>query len=157
MKLPFLPIQAGYSQTPGSESASVALEGGRAWRRKTKANSSSLVTATWIFNQLQLDVFWAFFRVETARGVLPFTMDLILEDSSLQDVTCWFVGEPGTPTLQGLNYTVTAQLEVQRPAYSAALDASIVDSYLAYGEGVGDMFDRLAIFANEDLPDTIGA
>lgn len=157
MKLPFLPIQAGYSQTPGSESASVALDGGRAWRRKTKANSSSLVTATWIFNQLQLDVFWAIFRANTERGVLPFTMDLVIEDSSLQDVTCWFVGEPNTAQLQGLNYTVTAQLEVQRPTYDPAYDAALVDGYVTYGEGLAEIFDRLAIFANEDLPDTIGA
>lgn len=157
MKFPIAPQTAGYAQTPGSEKAEVQLEGGRAWRRKTKAGASSLVEVSWILSASAYDFFWAFFRSQTERGVSVYQMDLILEGANLVDVDCYFVGEPALSAKNGDTYTVTATLEVVRPVDDPALDAAIIDGYITYGDSLASIFDRLAIFANSDMPDTIGA
>lgn len=156
-KLTLRPDEASYAQTPGSEVASVQLNGGRAWRRKTKDNASSIVNVTWILEEGEYQLFWAFFRVYTARGSLPFNMDLVLEDSILEDVECYFNTEPSLAAKDNGVYTVTSELEVIRPAYDPDLDLAFVDGYTAYGDGLAAIFDRLAIFANEDMPDTLGS
>lgn len=157
MKLAFAPQQAGYSQAPGSEKAEVGLQGGRSWRRKTKEGASSLVEASWLLTKGQYGVFWSFYRAHTQRGVSVFQMDLVLEGEELPEVDCYFVGEPALTGKNGDTYTVGATLEVIRPVYDAALDEAVVGSYFAYGEGVATIFDRMAIFANEDMPDTLGS
>lgn len=156
-KLPLPPAQAGYTQTPGSEFASVMLEGGRSWRRKTKEDASSTVAATWILTKGEYNFFWAFFRAITQRGSLGFEMDLVLEDESLQDVTCYWVQEPVLIEKNAEVYTVQGQLEVVRPAYDPDLDAGFVNAWLAYGPDYIDVLNRLEIFANEDMPEYIGA
>lgn len=157
MKFPIAPQTAGYTQTPGSEKTEVQLEGGRAWRRKTKEGASSLVEVSWILSGSAYSFFWAFYRSQTERGVSVYQMDLLLEDAELVDVDCCFVGEPALAGKNGDTYTVSATLEVIRPAPNPGLDAAIVDGYITYGDSLASIFDRLAIFANEDMPDTIGA
>lgn len=156
-KLTLRPDEASYAQTPGSEVASVQLDGGRAWRRKTKENASSIVNATWVLEEVEHQVFWAFYRGNTSRGSLPFDMDLVLEDSILEDVECYFNGEPALASKDNGVYTITAELEVIRPEYDPDLDLAILDGYTAYGDSLAAIFDRLAIFANIEMPNTIGA
>lgn len=157
MKFPIAPQTAGYTQAPGPEKAEVQLEGGRAWRRKTKEGASSLVEVSWVLSASAYEFFWSFFRLQTERGVSVYQMDLILEGASLVDVDCYFIGEPALTGKNGDIYTVGATLEVIRPIYDPAMDASVIDGYIAYGDGLAAIFDRLAIFANEDLPETLGA
>lgn len=112
-KLYMRPSNASYSVQRGSEVLSVKLDGGASKYRRDILNASFTVTVSWDTTEDGWDYLNAFYRTATARGSLPFTIDLLLEDSTLTTYTAYFV--PDTFKLtgqQGEAYYIEATLEV---------------------------------------------
>lgn len=151
-KLILTPSAAGYAYEPGSEVVEVKLDGGRAYRRKTKEKSTATVNATWVLDRTEYSYFWAFYRQSTGRGVGTFTITLTLEDQGTVDVTASFTGGP--PTLEskdGDAYTVSGQLEVTLPTVDADADAALIDLFGIYGLETGAWINRLEQLMNFDI------
>lgn len=151
-KLNLRPDAAGYTYTPGSEVVEVQLEGGRAYRRKTKEKSTARVTATWVLDATQYAYFWAFYRQSTSRGAETFTIALVLEDQGLVEATAAFVGGiPTTDAIQGETYTVSCELEVTLPTPDTDADTALINLYGIYGDDTGAWINRLEVLMNVDI------
>jgi len=132
MKLLLIPESAGYAVDRGQEVLSVKLDGGASRMRKDIIGAAFDVNVAWKLDPEQYDYLNAFFRTATARGSLPFTIDLVLDKTEYQTVTARFV--PKTLKLtgqQGLSYFMSATLEVEAPINltEAADDTTTIDEY----------------------------
>jgi hypothetical protein len=150
--LQLTPSAAGYAYEPGSEIVEVKLDGGRAYRRKTKEKSTAIVNATWVLDPTQYSYFWAFYRQSTTRGASTFTLTLSLEDQGTVDVTAAFIG--GRPTLDskdGDAYTVSSQLEITLPTANTDADTALINLFGIYGLETGAWINRFEQLMNFDV------
>lgn len=134
MKCLLAPDNSAYTAEYGEEVVRSALDGGAGRYRSDILNSSTMVGVQWITDREGYDYLMAFYRTITKRGALPFTIDLIINDSELFEHTVHIV--PGSFKLtgqKGLSHTVAATLEVHSfvNVDEENDDNDIVDAYNA--------------------------
>jgi len=132
MKLLLVPDSSAYSVERGDEVLSVILDGGASKFRKDIIDAAFRVNVAWILDPEGYQYLNAFFRTATARGSLPFEIDLVLDTTEYQECVAHFI--PGSFKLtaqKGLSYFVSATLEVEAPVNltEEADDEEIIDDY----------------------------
>lgn len=117
MKLLVRPESSSYNLTFGTEALRTELDGGRGrYRADILGASTMLEGVQWRLDPDEYDYFMAFYRTESKRASLPFTMDLMVDSSGLVECDCNFI--PGSVRLSeqsGITYVVSASIEVKRP------------------------------------------
>jgi hypothetical protein len=154
-KLPISPERASYTAQDGQEFIRVQLDGGRGFYRKTKEKATARVQVQWALREIEYAVLRAFFRNETLRGSTTFTMDLILEDNELAELTCNFIAPPSLSGISGDVYYVSAELEVTPPAENTEADDSLLMMYGLYGDGLEAWLNIFARLTNETMAATL--
>lgn len=105
----------GFSLTGSRQASSVAatLNSPQGFYAPTQRMQAWRVEVSWTCSLADFDYFMAFWRTATARGALPFTVDLPLESAELTTHVARFV--PGSIRLadvQGTVRTVRAAIDV---------------------------------------------
>ena len=151
-----VPDSAQYSAQQGSSVVWTQLDGGSPRVRLNQVNPDAVVNLSWsgldasTFSYMQ-----AFFRTTIMYGSLPFTLNMIIDDSSLQPYLCRLVpGTWKTPGQTGYSYAISAQVSCQPLITTAQNDTSLVQSYTSYGstEQVSNVYAALATLATVSFP-----
>jgi len=150
----FVPLLARYSQAAPDGVMRTEVAGGAARYALEWARGVQRYSVTLLLDATQFMVWSAWFHLLTNKGSLTFTMRI---DSgfgpSPHDVN--MVPDTYEATHESNRWIVSFIVEAESQVYQlTAEDAqALVDLYNAYGStfgGLGDLFDRLAQFANFD-------
>jgi hypothetical protein len=80
---------------------------------RDRKNTAKALPVTWIVGGIEFDYLMAFYRRATKRGVLPFLIDLPLQDRTMsRHKACFSPGSLNIRSNAPLLYEVTAQLMV---------------------------------------------
>ncbi|SUX92019.1 Uncharacterised protein [Bordetella trematum] len=112
LRLPFNPIEAGYSIQPGDETCGIALDGGSGRYQRGVADAADTVEASWALFEGEYDAFMGFVRIWRRRGGPFFLVSLPLDGSLAEDYMASFI--PKTVRLaskSGPVFIVSATLE----------------------------------------------
>lgn len=153
------PAQAGYSATDGEEVISTILDGGASRTRRDIIGATSKITATWVCNPRKFRYMRAFYRAITLSGALPFTIDLILDSSSITEHEAKFIpGSMRTSSKDGEVFVVEAELEVT-PLAVGEYEADYVYMFNEFGEDFEHSHTLSALddIVNIDLPGELSA
>ncbi|AZR93933.1 hypothetical protein BBB39_09230 [Bordetella trematum] len=160
LRLPFNPIEAGYSIQPGDETLRIALDGGSGRYQRGVADAADTVEASWALFEGEYDAFMGFVRIWRRRGGPFFLVSLPLDGSLAEDYMASFI--PKTVRLaskSGPVFIVSATLEVLRlekfedPSLDPYEFAYELLPYYGSFDGIADMTNRLEILVNKDWPD----
>jgi len=154
-KLTIPPNQASYSVKDGNETLSVKLDGGQSRYRRDILEASSIVDVAWSVNGAEFQYLRAFYKTTSRRGSLPFLIDLYLDLPTLTEHEAYFVKDTVKfPSQRGLEFTVSAQLEVKPLEADDDYNQAIVDLYNEYGsyEAAQEVLAQLEQLTNVDLP-----
>ena len=116
VKIPFIPLQEGYSSVLNESVTGFRTAGGPARLRKSLLGSVTVVNVEWALDQNEYARLVWMIENQLADGTVPFLIDLVLDDSSLSTYTAQI--EQSTFVLnevEGLRYSVGATLLVTRP------------------------------------------
>lgn len=158
-KLPFKPVQAGYSISFGDGTQRISLEGGSSRYRQSVSDNTHSVQAVWVLADEDYSAFMGFVRNMRRAGGGQFEVDLILDECRMLPYRAHFV--PGSVRLVskvGRAHTVNAELEVEADAghEDPSLDywGSLILMLSLYGDvpAVREVLNLFAELANEDLP-----
>ncbi len=158
-KLVIPPNQASYATKDGKEVISAKLDGGASRFRRDILEAASSINVVWSVGPDEYQYLRAFYKSVTVRGSLPFLIDLYMDLPTLTEHEAYFVPKSFALTGQrGKEFTVSAQLEAIPLEADDDLNIGLVALYNAYGSfaAAEAVLDRLAIFANEDLPTYLG-
>lgn len=159
LRLPFLPLQEGYSVQFGDGTQRIALDGGPARYRAGVQGNPNTVTALWRLRDDKYSLFMGFYRACKAQGGGPFEVDLKIDGYEERRYDAYFL--PGSVRLvskAGRFFTVAATLEVDAlPEFDGGdLDywASLIMLLAIYGSipAAREILNLLAKLVNEDLP-----
>lgn len=142
-KLALPPEQASYSVSATEDILTVKLRGGLSRSRKDAINSACIINCTWRLNVGDYQYFRAFFNTATQKGLLPFLIDLLLEQPYLEEYEARFI--PDTVTMSeplGLSRLCSAQLEVI-PVVDTEMDEILI---LIYGTDILNYIEHFANF-----------
>lgn len=109
------PLIDGYVLKPVDPTVRTDMESGAArTRRRTSARNDKL-SAKWIFTDAQMAIFRTWFdnAAECAGGASWFTVTLARGTTGLVSLEARFVGPFQAPVLSGLNWNVSAELELR--------------------------------------------
>src|SRR5690242_15106844 len=81
IKIKCQPNSDGYAIKEGNEVISVELDGGGPRMRRDKIGAVAVANVKWDCHQARYDYLKAFHRTATAKGSLPFNIDLVLDNS----------------------------------------------------------------------------
>lgn len=112
-KLAIPPEKASYSYNLNSGIVSVTLQGGKSKSRLDYVGNTSMVSCEWNLDDEEFNYFMTFYHTVAGKGAREFTMDLILNNTALQNHVCKFVPDTlvlNSPSTKAFN--VTAELEV---------------------------------------------
>lgn len=158
-RMPFSPVEAGYSVQPGDSTQRIQLDGGSGRYRTGVSDNSHQVDATWALFDADYDAFMGFVRLWKRSGGQPFKVALPLDGSIAEDYDACFV--PGSIQLTSKNgpvFLVSARLEVFALAkYEDAETDPYATAYELlpyYGSfaAIQDMMNRLEKLVNRDWP-----
>ena len=155
--LALAPDQAGYSVTEPEEVLAVQLDGGLPRFRQDLIGGAKKVTVQWTIGPADYSYLKAFYRTTVGRGAEAFLVDLILDEPVLTQHEAYF--NPGTMKLtgvQGLTYTVKAELFVKPIAPDTEYDEALVELVGIYGTDTTRMLNLFEEFANVTLPEYFG-
>lgn len=147
------PSSASYSADLAVGAVGSQTRGGAGRYRNDIIGGDSLVTVTWILGRTQYDFLVGFIEGLTENGTIPFTIDLII-NNSLPDIRTVQV-VPNTFQLidqEGLRYTVSAQLAVRRSPQAITEKAAYSLVYLASDGKPKSYASLLGRIVNEILP-----
>lgn len=112
-KLNLIPEKISYQISFKEDSKSTSLNGGYSIFSKYILNSSKIIDIQFILTEFEYDYFRSFYRTISHNACSPFTMDLILDSSSLIEYTCYFIpGSVKLTKIEGKLFYVSAQIEV---------------------------------------------
>lgn len=137
MTLPKLMLDidaSAYTFGPANEVISIQVQGGPSSLRPDMIGAPASLSVQWVLSAVEYNYLMAFWRLSTANGSLPFTVDLIGDYHDVREFECKFM--PGTLQLTGVNgdaYSVTATLEIKQLATDAVADASLIAYFATYG------------------------
>jgi len=114
-KLNLRPEQSGYQANHASGFVAVELDGGGERRRLDFLNSHPTVRVQYLCDIWQFDYFMSFYRLHTRYGANAFLTDLILDQASICEYTCWFAedGAPEVIRVRGGTRRVRATLRIK--------------------------------------------
>lgn len=142
-KLLLIPEQANYVVQPDNSVITVLLDGGYSRSRIDLVNSAARIQCSWRLKDGDYQYIRAFYHSATKKGVIPFLLDIVLDQPYLEEYEVKFVPdtfEASDP--QGLTYEVQAELEVIPVNDEEFLD-SIVEVYDPDGEYNFDLLEKL--------------
>lgn len=147
------PTEAGYTANFGGGVISQKLQGGASRFEVDVLGASHMLSLAWFTNRAGYQYLMAFYRLWQRNPSQPFIAQLIIDDHQLRDYQCHFM--PDAMTLggvQGLSYSVSAQIEARAITPDYAFDQSIVD---AWESGIVGGVPELEQLVNVDLPDAL--
>lgn len=147
------PTEAGYTATFGGGVISQKLQGGASRFEVDVLGASHMLSLSWLTDRAGYQYLMAFYRLWQVNPSQPFIAELIIDDHQLQEYECHFM--PDTMTLvgvQGLSYSVSAQIEAEAITPDIVFDQAIVD---AWESGMGVGMPELERLVNVDLPDAL--
>lgn len=159
-KLPFKPVQAGYSVGFGDGTQRISLEGGSGRYRQGVSDNTHSVQAVWVLADENYSAFMGFVRNMRRAGGGQFEVDLVLDECRMLPYRAHFV--PGSVRLVskvGRAHTVSAELEVEAdfghedPSLDYWGAAIIVLSFYGSVPAAREILNRLEILVNKDWPD----
>jgi hypothetical protein len=106
------PTIEGYSLTPIDPVIRTDMESGSARARRRSAARNDRVAVAWIFTDAQMATFRAWFDGDGAGGSAWFSLSLAIGSSGLTAQSCRFTAIWKADLLPGLNWRVTASLEI---------------------------------------------
>ena len=109
------PDAAGYAITPVDQTSRTDMEVGAARTRRRTSARNDKIDLSWRLRDAQLTIFRTWFdsATECAGGASWFTVNLAIGTGGLVAVQAKFVGPPKIAHLGGLNWSVTAKVEVR--------------------------------------------
>jgi hypothetical protein len=109
------PQTSGYAVTPVPQAMRTEMESGSAKTRRISRAKNDKVTLVWQFTDAQMAAFRTWFESDTdaAGGAAWFTISLPLGNTGLTSEEARFIGEYKMEALEGLNWRVSAQVEVR--------------------------------------------
>jgi DNA segregation ATPase FtsK/SpoIIIE-like protein len=109
------PTTNGYQVAPAKQAMRTEMEAGAARTRRTSKAKNDKVTLTWQFTDAQMAIFRTWFESDTeaAGGSAWFSISLPIGNTGLTAEEARFVGEYKMDALEGLNWRVSAQVEVR--------------------------------------------
>jgi hypothetical protein len=121
------PDQANYAGDFGNQVVDVKLEGGASRFRADEQGAVFIVNCRWQCDATNFNYLTAFYRTAVNFGALPFNIDLLLDNNTMNNYVAHFVpGTFGLDSNSGETYVMKAQLEVcPNPAYYVN-DAAII-------------------------------
>lgn len=131
-KLLISPTQDSYSSEIPRRAVAVDYDGGATRFREDLEGEPEILDATWVLAPMGYDYFMAFFRARAERGAIPFEIDIVGDDGSIEEFSARIL--PGSLRLsqkQGEAYFVQAALEIRRPIRDEVADLAIVGAYAA--------------------------
>lgn len=153
-KLMLDPNEPSYSFAFPDEILSAQVNNGPSRRRTDYIGAPIFASVQFILDGDEYQYFQAFYRHSIGNGVLPFRMDLVLDDAEVAEYECNFQAQSLSMSAKaGEARTITATIEVKRNAPDDALDASVIDAFETFGPGYGAMFAELAELVNVTLPE----
>lgn len=155
-KLNLTPNQSNYSFTDNIETLQSSHAGGFSRYQKDLQSSAYKLNLEFTLDGIQYEYFLNFYNVETNFGVSSFTMDLILDTSSLLEYTCYFI--PGTIKLnkiEGRTYSINFEIEVI-PYEISQEEEDLVYVFDGFTPNSSDNLDIINKIINTDIPDAIG-
>lgn len=150
-KFVYPPDNSSYSVADGKSVVATQLDGGAMRYRRAMIGATSTVACTWIVGPEGYKYIRAFFLAISRSGSLPFAIDLLLDQPELTEHKAYFI--PDTMTLanqKGLQYTVTAKLEVYPIENDMEADAIFVSLFSEFGPNYVELFPKV-----EDEFDTL--
>lgn len=130
--LSLLPDQESYTTLASAVTLSAGLEGGLGRYRKYIFGGTETVTVQWTLSDDDYQTLMTFYITTIEDGTDAFNIQLIIDTGSLQTYLVNII--PNTFNLaavQGLTYTVQAQLDVTLQAVNSAADLALVAAYEA--------------------------
>ncbi len=157
-KFPFIPEQAGYSVDHANEVVSVRLKGGASRTRADITGATHNVSATWLLDRVDYQVFLKFMNVTTLRGSVPFLADLIIDFWAPTQYKCLMVpGSMKTTRVEGFSYRVSMDLEVEQVTGFFVAAEKFDDPNEVFFTGTPAPLTFLQLFAVTDSCQIVGA
>lgn len=148
---------SNYSVKEGNDAISVTLDGGLPRQRLDILGSSKTIECQWILNRAEYAYIKAFYKEFATLSGTAFLIDLIIDDSAIEEHTVFFV--PSSLKLsrqEGHAYTVKATLEAKPIIRTATYDNTLVALFDSYGSNYDTKFITVAslfsTFMNTTLP-----
>jgi hypothetical protein len=157
-KLTIPPDKASYAVQDGQEALSVKLDGGASRFRLDILGATSTVNVQWSVGPNAYLYLRAFYKSISKSASLPFLIDLILDQPGLTEHEAHFVvGSMRLASHRGLEYTVSAQLEVKPIPADDEYNEALVTMYNEYGsfEAGQEVLNQLEQLTNVDLPGSL--
>lgn len=109
------PDISGYQLSPVDPTIRTEMEAGAARARRRTAARNDLVAVSWTFTDAEMATFRTWFdsSSDAAGGSAWFSMDLAIGATGLESHDCRFAGIWRATALPGLNWQVSARLEVR--------------------------------------------
>lgn len=114
--LPAYALISGYALNPVDQTIRTDMEVGTARVRRRTAARYDMLKLSWVFTDAQLATFRTWFDDATtgaAGGAGWFNMSVAVGETGLTSHTCRFVGAPQIVPIEGMNWQVSASVEVK--------------------------------------------
>ena len=107
------PEKTGYQLAPTDPTIRTEMEVGLPRTRRRTAARDDRITVTWKFTDAQMQTFRTFFNGDGQGGAAWFTIDLASGNTGIDSESARFASMWQAELLPGLNWRVTATLEVR--------------------------------------------
>jgi hypothetical protein len=107
------PSISGYTLAPEESTIRTDLEVGTARQRRRTRSAPTTVSLSWRMTDAQFTQFKQWYEGDCAAGASWFNMDLALGESGINSTECRFKGAYKASALPGLNWDVSASVEVR--------------------------------------------
>jgi len=109
------PSASGYAVNPIDQTIRTDMEAGAARARRRTTTRNDKVNVLWVMTDAQLAIFRTWFdnAAEAVGGASWFTISLPIGTTGLVSCTARFVGAFKVDHIAGLNWSVTAELELR--------------------------------------------
>lgn len=145
-----------YSAQDGRENIVTQLDGGAPRVRKDQANAWDVLDIEFDINAGQFDYLRAFYRQNTANGSSLFSLDLIKDNSFLEEYNALF-DESGLRIVSqnGNQYVVTTRIFADKVVVDIEKDAAIILLYETYEADYVNILNIFAQIANVNMPEAL--
>lgn len=144
-KLALLPDSNGYVVREGNDAIFTRLDGGLGRYRLDVLGASKTLDCQWSLDRSSYAYLRAFYKTAALLSGTKFLIDLIIDDSEIEEHVAYF--EPGSLQLteqKGLLYVVNATLEVKPILRTEGYDELLVAIFESYGEDYVNEYNSVA-------------